>query len=94
MREYGKILPYTVKPVKTATLKKTKNSFQDGLLHNAGQMYCRMLKREHSAILWTFIKLSGVIKNFILSIFEWPFYTGFTVYVTLQLISLHSVTKI
>ena len=34
---------------------------------------------ELSAILLTFIKLPFVIKNFILSIFEWPFYTGFTV---------------
>ena len=28
---------------------------------------------------WTFIKLPFVIKIFVLSIFEWPFYTGFTV---------------
>ena len=32
-----------------------------------------------SAILSTFIKLPVVIKTFVLSIFEWPFYTGFTV---------------
>ena len=37
-------------------------------------------KGEHSAILLTFIKLPFVIKIFVLSIFEWPFYTGFTVY--------------
>ena len=41
--------------------------------------YCRMLQRKHSAILMTFIKLPVVIKTFILSIFEWTFYTGFTV---------------
>ena len=34
---------------------------------------------EHSAILSTFIKLPIVIMIFVLSIFEWPFYTGFTV---------------
>ena len=34
---------------------------------------------EHSAILSTFIKLPFVIKIFVLSIFEWPFYSGFTV---------------
>ena len=34
---------------------------------------------EHSAILMTFIKLLFVIKTFVLSIFDWPFYTGFTV---------------
>ena len=36
-------------------------------------------KGEHSAILLTFIKLSFVIKIFVLSIFEGLFYTGFTV---------------
>ena len=35
-----------------------------------------MLQGEHSAILSTFIKLSFVIKIFVLSIFERPFYTG------------------
>ena len=39
-----------------------------------------MLQVEHSAILLTFIKLPIVIKIFVLSIFEWVFYTGFTVY--------------
>ena len=37
-------------------------------------------KGEHSAILSTFIKLPFVIKILVLSIFEWPFYTGFTVH--------------
>ena len=32
-----------------------------------------------SAILSTFIQLPFVIKIFVLSIFEWPFYTGLTV---------------
>ena len=35
--------------------------------------------REHSAVLSTFIKLPFVIKIFVLSIFEWPLRTGFTV---------------
>ena len=34
---------------------------------------------EHSAIFLTCIKLPFVITIFVLSIFEWPFYTGFTV---------------
>ena len=38
-----------------------------------------MLQREHSAILLTFIKLPFVIKIFVLSVFEWPFDTGFFV---------------
>ena len=64
-----------------ATLKKKrlKIGFQDPLLLNAGQKYCRMLQGEHSAILSTFIKLPFVIKIFVLAIFEWPFYTGVTV---------------
>ena len=37
-----------------------------------------MLQRKHSAILLTFFQLPVVIKIFVLSIFEWPFYTGFT----------------
>ena len=37
------------------------------------------MQNSHSEILLTFIKLPFVIKVFVLSIFEWPFYTGFTV---------------
>ena len=37
-----------------------------------------MLQGEHCVIVLTFIKLPFVIKIFVLSIFEWPFYTGFT----------------
>ena len=52
--------------------KRPKIGFQDQLSPNADQ-------REHYAILLTFIKLPFVIKIFVLSIFEWPFYKGFTV---------------
>ena len=38
-----------------------------------------MLQGEHSAILLTFIKLPFVNKIVVLSIFEWPLKTGFTV---------------
>ena len=38
-----------------------------------------MLQGEHSAILLTFIKLPFVIRIFVLSTLEWPFYTCFTV---------------
>ena len=51
------------------SLKKTKNCFQDQLSLIAGQKYCIMLQREHSAILSTFIMLQFVIKTFVLSIF-------------------------
>ena len=35
--------------------------------------------KEHSAILSTFSKLQFVIMIFVLSVFEWPLKTGFTV---------------
>ena len=57
--------------------KRPKIGFQDRLLHNAGQKYCRM----DSAILSAFIKLPFVIKIFVLS-FEWLHKTGFTVLIT------------
>ena len=71
---------YTVKPVLSGHSKWTpKIGFNDRLSLNAGQNYCRMLQGEHSAILLTFIKLPFVIKAFVISIFEWPLKTGFTV---------------
>ena len=42
-----------------------------------------MLPLEHSAIIFTFIKLPFVIKIFGLTIFEWPFCTGFCIEVVL-----------
>ena len=71
----------TAKPacLKQPLKKKTKIVFQDRLSLNAGQKYCRMLPLEHSAILLTFIKLPFAIKTLVLSIFEWPLKTGFTV---------------
>ena len=65
--------------------KRLKIGFQDQLSLNAGQQYCRMLQGEHSAIHFTFIKLPFVIKVFVLSIFEWPFYTSFTVFQNLSI---------
>ena len=65
---------YSKTCVKRTLTKRPKNGFQDRLLLNEGQKYCRI----HSVILLTFIKLPVVIKTFVLSIFEWLFYTGFT----------------
>ena len=65
--------------LKRPSEKRSNIGFQDQLLLNAGQKYCRMLQEVHSAILLTFIKLPFAIKIFVLSIFKWPFYTGFTV---------------
>ena len=73
-------LKLTVKPELNGHSQKDKYGFQDQYSLNAGQKYCRMLQGEHSAIFSTLnIKLPFVIKIFILSIFESPFYTGFTV---------------
>ena len=66
--------------VKQLLSKRQAIDFQDRLLLNARQKYSRMLQREHSAILLTLIKLPFVIKICVLYIFEWPFYTGFTVF--------------
>ena len=71
---------YSETCVKRPHSKRQKIGFQDQLLLNAGRKYCRMLQVELSAILLTFIKLPIVIKIFVLSIFEWLFYTGFTVF--------------
>ena len=54
-----------------ATLKRPEIGYDDLLSLNAGQKYCRILS--------TFIKLPFVIKIFVLSIFEWLFYTAFTI---------------
>ena len=72
-------MKYSKTCVKGPLSRRPQTCFQDILWLNAGQKYCRMLQREHSAILSTFIKLPFVIKLFVLSIFEWPFYIGFTV---------------
>ena len=40
-----------------------------------------MHQGDYSAILLTFIKLPFVIRIFVISIFECPFYTGFTAHV-------------
>ena len=80
---------YSKTCVKRPLSKRPKNGFQDQLSLNAGQKYCRMLQGEHSAKLSTFIKLSFVIKIFVLFIFEWPFYTGFTVW-QMPLLNVHA----
>ena len=63
---------YSKTCLKQPLKKRSKLGFQDRLSFNAGQKYCRMLQWEHSAKLSTFIKLSFVIKIFVLSIFSGP----------------------
>ena len=57
-------LRYSKTCVKQPLSKRQKIGFQDQLLLNAGQKYCRMLQGEHSAIFPTFIKVPFVIKIF------------------------------
>ena len=59
---------YSKTCVKQPLSKRPNIGFQDQLSLNAGQKYCKMLQREHSAILLTFIKLPFVIKTFVFSI--------------------------
>ena len=59
--------------------KRQKIGNQDLLSLNACQKYCRMPLGEHSAILLSFIELPFVTEIFVLSVFEWQFYTGLTV---------------
>ena len=53
---------YSKTCVKQPLSKRQKIGFQDQLLLNAGQKYCRMLQGEHFTILLTLIQLSFVIK--------------------------------
>ena len=50
-------LSYSKTCVKQPLSKRPQIGFQDQLSLNAGQIYCRMLQGEHSAILSTFSKL-------------------------------------
>ena len=69
LKGFNKIKFLYVDVVKPAS-KRPQIGFQDQLTLNAGQKYW-----EHFAILSTCIKLPFGIKIFILSIFEWLFYT-------------------
>ena len=56
-----------------------RDNVQKQLLMNLFNNKAHLIQREHSAILSTFINLQFVFKTFVLSIFEWPLKTGFTV---------------
>ena len=58
--------------------------FKTDYRFDADQKYCRMLQGEHSAIFLTFINLTLVFKIFVLSIFEWPLKTCFTVVIVAE----------
>ena len=62
---------YSKTSVKRPHSKRPKSGFHDQLSLNAGHKYCNTLDLQ--AI------IPFVIKLFVFSSFEWPFYTGFTV---------------
>ena len=81
---------YSKTCLKRQLSKIPKFGFQDQFSPNADQ-------EEHSAILSTLIKLPVVILTYILSIFDWPFKTGFTVLSVLKIMSstwkFHNYTR-
>ena len=70
---------YSKTCVKWPLSKRPKIGFQDQSSLICRSKVLQNAPREHYAILSTYIKLPFVIKIFASSIFEWPFYTGFTV---------------
>ena len=64
---------YSKTRVKRPLSKRPKIGFQDQLSLNAGQKYCRMLQREHSAIVSTF---------FVIEIFYFFYFTPVLLYIT------------
>ena len=58
--------------------KKAKHWFSRQIIAKCRSKVLQNAPREHSAILLSFIKLPFVVKIFVLSVFEWPFKTGFT----------------
>ena len=64
---------------KTATFKKEQKLVSRHIIAECRLNVLQMFQKEHSAIRLTFINLPLVIKIFVLSIFEWPLKTGFTV---------------
>ena len=74
------ILSNTVKPVYHGHTQNDRKLFFNTNYRLMLVKSIAKCQREHSAILLTFIKLPVVIKTFVLSIFEWPFYTGFTIF--------------
>ena len=71
-------------------LKIPKIGFQDRLLLNAGQKNCRMLQESILQYFRPSLELLFVVKTFVLSVFEWPFKTGFTV----NIITLRSKSQL
>ena len=66
---------YSKTCLKQPLRRRPNIGFEDRLLLNAGQKYCRMLQE-------TCIRLPSFFKIFVLLFFEWPLKTGLTVHVS------------
>ena len=55
------------------------------MLNGHSQEDRRLIFKTNYSLMQVKSKLPIVIKIFVLSIFEWPVYTGFTVFLTIQL---------
>ena len=74
------IFEWPLKPCLKLPLKKDQNLvFKTDYHLMQVKSIAECSNRDHSAILSTFIKLPSVFKSFVLSVFEWPLKTGFTV---------------
>ena len=71
---------YSVKPdLSDHSKRRPKIGFPDRLSLNAGQKYCRMLQESILQYFRPSLNYHMSVKTFVLSIFEWPLKTGFTV---------------
>ena len=70
---------YSKTCLKRPLKKNTKIWFLRLVIAKCRSKVLQNAQREHSAILSTFIEPPFVFKTFILSIYEWPFKTCFTV---------------
>ena len=75
----SEITRYSKTCLKPPVKNKTKIVFNTNYRFMQFKSIAECSKVEHSAILSTFIQLPFVIEIFVLSTFEWPFKTGFTV---------------
>ena len=74
------IIFFTVTPVLSVNSKRRqKLVFKTDYRLMQVKSIAECSKGEHSAISSTFIKLPSAIKTFVLSIFQWPLWTDFTV---------------
>ena len=83
---------YSKTCLKRLLKKKTKISFQDRLSLNAGQKYCRMLQDSILQYFRSALSYHLVFKICVLSFFECPLKTGFTVvgYFTLNSYTMYN----